>query len=774
MIKIIKRNIRRIKKRKKKSVIDEQQEAKEQEAKRQRLDEDGTIRSEQHDVNIAKRMLEGIDELVNIAVEKEDKNYYYNVRDKYGEYGAQIWSERYKRTLEEKKKKESHQFLIGDTVSDNPIITSPLISHSSMDDNLTYEDNKREEGDRILISNSQRDLIMDENKHESIKEAISFISSNIIYPNRMDLILRDKVVTPEMFIEWRQKINNLIDGISKVRHCIHIEPLTGFINFKRDYPYFSIQTLESAFLAFHRSLWDYIASCFNSGDFRVLENEVKKEYSIQAYVVKLRFIKILDLLFYKDCSMLLTKLESFYCVKSHSRISVLQAEKTALRYNYGENPDIFLTAYDNIEIKFENLVKGYHSTPDIVKVYEILSRIPDTLEAFKETIKNTPNITYITLREKFREWWISHKDDIQKDLQEEAKTKEQKEKQQKNNNNRNHQIRPRGNPITNPNSYSYAIITQEFKDYIKPSGMINIPREQWNSLNKEKRYLIINHNKTLKDNHKDKEEQKQEHKEGQMQIDQQHYNFCAISVNHNPLALSTQLGSNVTTSYPINVTPYQFIADTASTHHFTGDKNSFINGSIMQLAQTKVRTITGDKQINTCGDLKLTDKITLNNVRYVPGSAPFNLISIGEICSNGYQALFTGKGFYILKPGTINFKTQSFPSNIILKGKKEGNIYIYNTNQEGDRDKRSDITINDDDEQEEKDNTPLSNKRRKIPRINENNNQSKPLSSSSSLSSSNPSNSSSSLLNNSPNLNTTAKAQVTFEIMDYGDESSEL
>ena len=88
-----------------------------------------------------------------------------------------------------------------------------------------------------------------------------------------------------------------------------------------------------------------------------------------------------------------------------------------------------------------------------------------------------------------------------------------------------------------------------------------------------------------------------------------------------------------------------------------------ISGGYVNFAGEKGGFITGEGSVTN-------GKITLHKVNYVE-ELKHNLMSVSQICDNGYKMLFTDKACFVLKPGV------SVPKDwVVMRAPRVHNTYV--------------------------------------------------------------------------------------------------
>ena len=108
--------------------------------------------------------------------------------------------------------------------------------------------------------------------------------------------------------------------------------------------------------------------------------------------------------------------------------------------------------------------------------------------------------------------------------------------------------------------------------------------------------------------------------------------------------------------------------DSGCSRHMTGNREVLgnfkkISGGYVNFPGEKGGFITGEGSVTN-------GKITLHKVNYVE-ELKHNLMSVSQICDNGYKMLFTDKAYFVLKPGV------SVPEDwVVMRAPRVHNTYV--------------------------------------------------------------------------------------------------
>ena len=117
------------------------------------------------------------------------------------------------------------------------------------------------------------------------------------------------------------------------------------------------------------------------------------------------------------------------------------------------------------------------------------------------------------------------------------------------------------------------------------------------------------------------------------------------------------------------------VIDSASTAHFTGNPPEFESEEIVTINPITITTLSGEIVSDRIIPMQINQNLRVNNVKVID-TIDFSVLSVGQLCNLGYEVVFTKQGCYIVAPNTIN--TSSFSNKIVLQARREGNLFIYN------------------------------------------------------------------------------------------------
>jgi hypothetical protein len=116
--------------------------------------------------------------------------------------------------------------------------------------------------------------------------------------------------------------------------------------------------------------------------------------------------------------------------------------------------------------------------------------------------------------------------------------------------------------------------------------------------------------------------------------------------------------------------------DTGAAISITGQKHLLVDQH--ETDKMRVTGFTGGHGVisNQQGTLKLSAKVKVNQVRYVP-SCTYSLLSVGQVTKNGYHVIFTNEGAYTVPSKFFTASdVERMKKSSILTADKVGSLYV--------------------------------------------------------------------------------------------------
>jgi hypothetical protein len=128
--------------------------------------------------------------------------------------------------------------------------------------------------------------------------------------------------------------------------------------------------------------------------------------------------------------------------------------------------------------------------------------------------------------------------------------------------------------------------------------------------------------------------------------------------------------------YPKNYTPqrHEMLWDTGATTSITP-----LEHLCMEVETTdpcKIHTMGGIINSKSIGTLKLSEKVSIKNVRVVPQAA-YTLFSLSKATANGYAAIFLNDSAFLTPVNkTFEQMLDDMASKFVLRAERKGNVWV--------------------------------------------------------------------------------------------------
>lgn len=493
---------------------------------------------------------------------------------------------------------------------------------------------------------------MKSNPIGSGKSLPAAIDDKMNLPEMRQPSLKGQTITADVFAQWKEEIINIIDGVPKFSPLISTDPEEAWKKFIRMNSKYYVDELEDYYLRIHKTLWDYITSCYEIEDITPIIEEIKEECGNGKHHLPslLKFKKAMDADFYKDSSILILKLTDRFYGGTNWRIDEYEKQFNALRYIYGTDPDIFFKRFTTLLHKLNKLCPDYPTYNDTVRAHKVLARLPKELDGIKLQFmnpKNPPKFSDIATT--LRNWYQSEKKANNND------NDNQNRPNWKNNNSNKHTYGTNNNnnsPTAGKSQVGAATIfdyvnvdSKSRKNNLKPN---NNNKHQGKSVKFDSDAASATiENKHVKD-HKIKSE-----------------NISTVNSIQNR-------GFSREAKYSRRIYP-----DSCATSSFITNKSLYNPNTIHNIPPTKVYTMCGNTDVETAGDVQLTKGITLKEVKLMENGI-MNIMSIAPFTDeNDAVIVFSKKNCYVVEEKDME-KTMDIVNNkCMMKGNRDGNLYYF-------------------------------------------------------------------------------------------------
>jgi hypothetical protein len=323
-----------------------------------------------------------------------------------------------------------------------------------------------------------------------------------------------------------------------------------------------------------------------------------------------------------------------------------------LRYNGHDHPNVFLTEYRELNSQGKQLVPCWTDHKEEYLAHDILRRLPKELDMVKMLIMNKGHDhpkTVAEIEEQLQLWWIK-------------KMEKSNGSTEGSNSSTPSSGSSRGGFRGGRGGYRGSSNNQFSTPSITPS----IPTSSTNAVNTTP--------------HKNDKWKKSGNASSHNQQDEitKYILGCLITSSvddeeEDQAVINSAVGEASETHYL--PTSNDILFDTGAAVSITGQKD--ILNELETVDRIRISAFNGtagtisDKK----GILRLTPRVNIKNVRYVP-SCSYSLLSIGQITQNGFSAIFNSEGAFILPPKFFTLTDMKrVEAQSILRARKVGNLY---------------------------------------------------------------------------------------------------
>jgi hypothetical protein len=445
-------------------------------------------------------------------------------------------------------------------------------------------------------------------------------------------------ITPDEYFEWKRKLIHNVSQMPKYNTILTAEPQESWKHFTDTYAHLSPQVLEKAYLDTHQVLSAYIHGAIPNAVEVMTTTKMKDTPSLYHLPTLLSLSAKGEFNAYG----LLKFLDSHYVARSNYRLQQIMIKLAELKYHGNEDPKIFVSQYRELHSQGNQLVPCWPKYQEEWLAHDLLLKLPSQLDQVKTSIMDKgmdhPKDVH-EVEEALNAWWIRKTNKMTSGSS--------------------------GVGSNTPNGYrgGYKGKSNSNNSSSTPIGSANPAYH--NSEKQGPSYHDKRRGRRDENQHANDDDNAQETRIGCVFITREDQSASAQEeVAASAIADEFVPGTN------------DILFDTGASVSITGQKHQLKEEETVD--RIRITGFTGGHGImsNKKGALRLSPKVTLNNVRYVP-SCTYSLMSVGQIAKNGYSVIFNAKGAYILPP-------KFFPSNehkrieekSILSAEKIGNLYV--------------------------------------------------------------------------------------------------
>jgi hypothetical protein len=461
-------------------------------------------------------------------------------------------------------------------------------------------------------------------------------------------------VQPEVFLEWKRRLINNVSQLPKYNGILTAEPADSWKLFSDTNLHLPLFTRERGYLETHQTLSSYINSAIPHGVESVISHKMKDSSS------EYHLPTILGLTAKGEYNAygLLLLVQDHYIQRSNYRLQTIMTKLGDLRYNGHDHPDVFLTEYRELNSQGKQLVPCWTDHKEEYLAHDILRRLPKELDMVKTLIMNKGHDhpkTIAEIEEQLQIWWIKKTERSNGSNGSMGGSNSSPSsgssrggfrgarggfRGSSNNQFNTPSITP-SSPISSANA---ASITPHKNDKWKKNGNASVFNQQDDDAGEMTKYTLG----CLITSPVDVEE------EGQTVV-------------------NSAVGEASETHYL--PTSNDILFDTGAAVSITGQKDILRELETVDRIRISAFNGTAGTISDKKGILRLTPRVNIRNVRYVP-TCSYSLLSIGQITQNGFSAIFNNEGAFILPPKFFTpTDMKRVEAQSILRARKVGNLY---------------------------------------------------------------------------------------------------
>ena len=623
-----------------------------------------------------------------------------------------------------KKKKDNNQSPVASSSALPPETSQPqVVQGQSPNDNI--DDEQEELNDTMRIPESLDPLhnteafkyMMEANNefHEQFLKKIDILvrmnsnsgnspNTNIPFateklPNKLKCTLDSELTTNIIqFNQWKETLKNTVLPIDRIQVLLNETPENAWIKYQQYGAKLTDKDLEELFIKSERALWNFMWESIDETARKVITTEMESNLEGNNLTKVLKFKYRVEDNFFHNCYEFLQLIEKRYRPTNIWRIKELKQKEMKLFYDESKHdPSKFIQEYKTLQQEFQSTIPGWTRQAESIQAIDILVRMPkDASEVVNRFSNPNESLTIKEVELALKTWYEVKRKDSQSN------------KKDYNNKNVGNKFNYKRRSTQDEDSANAA--KEQPKKKYKPSQG---SKHTSSSNSRQECKFFAAGNCRFED--------KCKYLHGKSTATGKHLSLPAVevpyvnddddqedSVSHNEEALSSndqvimpgghsnesseaevQEGANLARSTHTDKERRSFILDSGATSHFSFNKDWM--ESINKVSPIRVNGINGMSKITECGTIKFNVKVevgnkervnsvTLNDVRYCQ-DAKYNLISIAQLTAQGFTAIMTDKGCYIVDRGSFRI-TPQIKDDTVLFGKRSDNTYVITANED--------------------------------------------------------------------------------------------
>jgi len=537
---------------------------------------------------------------------------------------------------------------------------------------------------------------MNSNSGNSPNTNIPFATEKL--PNKLKCTLDSELTTNIIqFNQWKETLKNTVLPIDRIQVLLNETPENAWIKYQQYGAKLTDKDLEELFIKSERALWNFMWESIDETARKVITTEMESNLEGNNLTKVLKFKYRVEDNFFHNCYEFLQLIEKRYRPTNIWRIKELKQKEMKLFYDESKHdPSKFIQEYKTLQQEFQSTIPGWTRQAESIQAIDILVRMPkDASEVVNRFSNPNESLTIKEVELALKTWYEVKRKDSQSN---------KKDYNKKNVGNRfNYKRRSKQDEDS-----ANAAKEQPKKKYKPSQGS----KHTSSSNSRQECKFFAAGNCRFED--------KCKYLHGKSTATGKHLSLPAVEVpyvnddddqdpvSHYEEALSSndqvimpgghsnesseaevQEGANLARSTHTDKERRSFILDSGATSHFSFNKDWM--ESINKVSPIRVNGINGMSKITECGTIKFNVKVevgnkervnsvTLNDVRYCQ-DAKYNLISIAQLTAQGFTAIMTDKGCYIVDRGSFRI-TPQIKDDTVLFGKRSDNTYVITANED--------------------------------------------------------------------------------------------
>jgi len=537
---------------------------------------------------------------------------------------------------------------------------------------------------------------MNSNSGNSPNTNIPFATEKL--PNKLKCTLDSELTTNIIqFNQWKETLKNTVLPIDRIQVLLNETPENAWIKYQQYGAKLTDKDLEELFIKSERALWNFMWESIDETARKVITTEMESNLEGNNLTKVLKFKYRVEDNFFHNCYEFLQLIEKRYRPTNIWRIKELKQKEMKLFYDESKHdPSKFIQEYKTLQQEFQSTIPGWTRQAESIQAIDILVRMPkDASEVVNRFSNPNESLTIKEVELALKTWYEVKRKDSQSN------------KKDYNNKNVGNKFNYKRKSKQDEDSANAA--KEQSKKKYKPSQG---SKHTSSSNSKQECKFFAAGNCRFED--------KCKYLHGKSTATGKHLSLPAVevpyvnddddqdSVSHYEEALSSndqvimpgghnkesneaevQEGANLARSTHTDKERRSFILDSGATSHFSFNKDWM--ESINKVNPIRVNGINGMSKITECGTIKFNVKVdvgnkervnsvTLNDVRYCQ-DAKYNLISIAQLTAQGFTAIMTDKGCYIVDRGSFRI-TPQIKDDTVLFGKRSDNTYVITANED--------------------------------------------------------------------------------------------